>query len=149
MTEILHKNTIQITYPSGVSNTTDTITLTKTVSSLTEMRKQEIVVAASATITLWDSTAASENITDFDYLMIYNTGTGDLHVEFDIDADASVGEEFSTVVIPTKGHHVLFSKAAYANNGSGSFSGTLDTIEIIKVKEPDGVAGSLLFVIGT
>jgi hypothetical protein len=149
MTQILHKNIIEITYPSGVSNNTDTVTLTKTVDSLTEIRKQEITVSASSTVLLWDSVSTSENINDFDYILIYNTGSGNLHIELEVDEDNSVGEEFSTIVLPTKTHSVFFSNSAYANNGSGSFSGILDIIEKIRVKEPDGVAGSVLFIIGT
>lgn len=149
MTQIIHKNTIEITYPSGVSNSTDSVVLTKTVSSLTEIRKQEVSVAASGTIILWDSTAASENINDFDYALLYNTGTGSLQIEFEVDEDSSVGEEFCTTVLPTQSHCVLFSDSAYANNASGNFSGTLDTIEKIRIKEPDGVAGSILFILAT
>jgi hypothetical protein len=149
MTQINNKNTVELTYPSGTSSAPDTLSLSLAVSSLTEIRKQEIAVGASSTIVLWDSTATNENITDFDYLLIYNTGTGTLQAEFEVDEDNSVGRQFHTVVLPPKGFHVLFSNSAYANNGSGNFSGTLDTIEKIRVKEPDGTAGSLLFVIAS
>ncbi len=144
---IVHKNTIEVTYNSGRS---EVITLNKTVSSISEARVQEIEIAASATITLWDSAAASENITDFDYLFIANKGTNTFEIELVIDDNDGIGEELQTHVIPVDASFVLYSKSAYANHSAGdAFGGTLDTIERIRVKEPNAVAGNILFIIGS
>lgn len=146
MTQILHKTTTQLTFPSGatvdvVSSYTDT--------TITEIRNQEIVLAASSTITLWNTADTSENINTLRYCYIQNTGTGSLEVEFVVDDDASVGEELHTVELPSGAHHTLFSGVAYANHSAGdAFGGTKDVIERIRVKEPNASAGAVRFVLG-
>jgi hypothetical protein len=144
--QIVHKSLIEITYPSGQK---DTRSLSKTVTSLTEIGVREVDVSASATITLWDAAATSETINSISYLTIGNTGANSLYLELVIDDNATHGEELTSLVLPASTQVTLFSDAAFANHSAGdSFAGTLDKYERIRVKEPNAVAGNILFIIG-
>jgi len=146
MTQILHKTAITLTYPSG---RTENINLSYTDTSITEIRNQEIVIPISTTITLWDTSDTSENIKTLAYAYLQNNSAGTLEYEFVVDDDGSVGEELHTGVIPAGGHVDLLSNIAYANHSAGdAFAGTKDVIERIRIKEPNGVVGSLHFILG-
>lgn len=146
MTQILHKTSITLTYPSG---RTENINLSYTDTSITEIRNQEIVVPASTTITLWDTSDTSENIKTLSYAVLQNNSAGTLEYEVVVDDDGSVGEELHTGEIPAEGCVNLLSNVAYANHSAGdAFGGTKDVIERIRVKEPNGTAGALQFILG-
>ena len=143
--QIKHTTTIEVTTNNGASISYE---IPHTVSAVTETGTREIDIAASSTNIIWDSTSTAETITAFDYLFLSNTGANSLQIEFVVDKDGSVGEELHTVTLPKGASYVLFSKSAFANHSAAdAFAGTLDFVEKIRVKEPNAVAGSLLFII--
>lgn len=145
MTQVYHKSKTEIVFPSG--RVVDIETRYRDITP-TEAKEKEITVAANSTVTIWDKSSTSENIDTLTFCQIVNTGSNTIHVELVVDDGGENGEEFNTVAIPSKGHHILFSGSSYANHSTGdSFAGILGVIERIRVKEPNGVLANLTFAI--
>jgi hypothetical protein len=146
MTQIHHKSKTEIVFPSGRVVPIET---RYTDTTITEVKDKEISITASSIITIWDTSSSSENIKTLTFCLIKNTGPNTIEVEFTVDDGDDVGEEFNTVVIPSKGSHVLMSGSSYANHNAGdAFAGTLDLIEKIRIKEPNGVNANINFILG-
>lgn len=146
MTQIYHTSKTELVFPSGRVVPIETKYRDTTI---TEIKEKEISIAASATITIWDTSATPENITTLSFCQIINTGANTIEVEYVVDDGGEVGEELHTVVIPSKGHDILLSGVAYANHSAGdAFAGTKDVIERIRIKEPNAVAATVNFILG-
>lgn len=101
-----------------------------------------IGVAASGTETVW---TASDYIGAFAGLVLIALDE-DLQLELITDDDNSVGEEFATFILKEGIPFVLGSDDSFANYTS-PFTGTIDSIESIKVKNPSSNAARLKFLI--
>lgn len=145
MAQIIEKTVTKIIYPSGRIAEVDSLYKD---SSVTEIKNKEIIVAASATITVWDISDSSENITSLSFFKIFNNGANSIEIELTVDGGNEVGEELHTATIPSKSTYIVTSNAAYANHSAGdAFAGTIDAIEKIRVKEPNGVSANINLII--
>ena len=146
MAQIIEKTITKIIYPSG---RVEEVSSSYKDSSLSELRREEIVLPASTTITIWNLADSSENIDSLSFFKIFNNGSSSIQIEITVDDGGEVGEELHTATIPSKSFYILTSSAAYANHSVGdAFAGTIDSVEKIRVKEPNGVASSLIFILG-
>lgn len=143
MAQHIDKLNSELIYPSGrLCEIKDRYIST----SLTELMDKEVVIPASSTTTIYDSTSASETINSFSYVRIKNTGSSSIDVEYTVDKGGEVKTGFYTRRLPANAFDIVFSNTGYA--GDAASSGTYDLIEEIKVIESEGNLGSIHIVMG-
>lgn len=96
-------------------------------------------VKVIGTTTTWDAWAsgAEEPLSDFDFLWIESELDG-VQVELTIDKGAEVGREVLTITLKKDVPLVLADDAGFANYTVDFAGGTLDVIDQIRIRNPDG-----------
>ncbi len=139
------ENTITIIDPRGK---TKTFTFTDTATSITAITEMDFAITANQTRIIWDPTqVTTENVTDFDRLILISDGTLDIEMTVN-EGDAN--EELLSFRLAKDIPFMLGADDAYSNHSaSDAFAGTLDVIDKIRVDEPSGVARNLKLILAT
>ena len=121
----------------------------KTIGSLTAIEDRTYSIASGATRNVWDPDQVdTEAVSDFNVMVAVPNGT--LDMEMDIDQNGTVGREQNSIRIVKDLPLCLGSDVAYGNHLTGNaFGGTLDTIDRIRVDEPDSSAKNLRMLLAT
>jgi hypothetical protein len=116
--------------------------------SLNELSKQEITVAASTTTIIWDPVNwTNYPITDFDFMTI--VPTVDLDMELTCNEGDANEELFTIPLAKNLPVHFASNRSYYNHSASDAFAGTLDVIDKIRVQEGNGTAGKLFIILFT
>ena len=105
-------------------------------------------IADAAQVFVWDPLAATlENTASFGFLAVVSDGAVD--VEFICDDNAGVGKNVWTHRVTASLPFMLGADDSYANPGADdAFSGTIDLIERITIKNSSGASRVVLVIIG-
>lgn len=127
---------------------TTNLSFTDSIATLTAITQMDFAIAADQTRIIWDPTvAATENVADFDRLILIADGV--LDVEMTIN-EGDGTEELCSFRLTKDIPFMLGADDAWHNHSaSDAFGGTLDVIDKIRVDEPESSAKNLKMILAT
>src|SRR3990167_2992290 len=143
MGQIRIETKVTVTNDNG---TVSTHAWDKTITGLTAIRTSQIALPADQTRTPWDPTVeATEDMTDFDFLLIATDGNVD--VEFTCN-EADANETLQTRRIVSGLPYMLGADDAFYG-ATGALGGTLDVIDKLRLDEPASAAKVVTVIMAT
>lgn len=135
MTSIRVENLTKFTDERGITERTP---VSVTLGSRSKPEKRDYSIPDATVVNCWDPLATdTENPQSFSFLEIWADGL--VHVEFTVDDGGEVGKVVFTLPVIADLKFQLGSDASFANPGADdAFSGTLDLIERIRIKNLSG-----------
>lgn len=111
---------------------------TKTVDGIVKDETKQIAITST-----WDfwKTGAEEPLTDFDLLYIVSDLDGVL-VELTTDTGADVGKVVYTIELKKNDPLIINEDGSHANYTADFATGTLDMIDEIRIRNPDGATAA-------
>lgn len=144
MSSIRVETLIKFTDERGI---TKKIPIATTISSRSKPEERDYSIADAATQNCWDPVAVdTENPGSFGFLAIWSDG--DVDVAFHCDDGGEVGKVVFTLRVTQDVPLILGADDSYANVGvDDAFSGTLDVIDRIYIKNSSGTTRKIKVII--